>query len=140
MGKKASKTNFFYMYETQLQDLSMNLLFYKLEVDILRTLEVISGQLHPNGVICHYLRMEPTAPKFLHYYVVQVGAKSMWVLLIGLSKTCLYVAYSTSYKGFKGCFVKFGLLVRSRSPWTEGRFPSIGIDRENSMDGLKMTC
>ncbi|RDX84026.1 hypothetical protein CR513_34988, partial [Mucuna pruriens] len=48
----------------------------------------------------------PNPPKFFHHYIVRMGAKSRWVSLISLSRTYLFTAYSTSYKGFKGRFVK----------------------------------
>ncbi|RDX99826.1 hypothetical protein CR513_17067, partial [Mucuna pruriens] len=88
-------------------------------------------------VICHCLCMEPTTAKFLHYYVVCLGLKTGWVSLTGLSKIYLFNAYSTSYKGFKGRFVKSAM---SCSPSTAGQFPSTYDDCTSSMVGLRTTC
>ncbi|RDX65821.1 hypothetical protein CR513_55489, partial [Mucuna pruriens] len=90
MSTRDGKANLCYL------DLDMSLSFDTFEANVFQTLDVAPSQLHPNGwvamqafcVICHYLCMRPIAPKFLHHYVVHVGAKSRW------------------YKGFKGRFVK----------------------------------
>ncbi|RDX81262.1 hypothetical protein CR513_38086, partial [Mucuna pruriens] len=85
--EKQGEEDFFYMYKTQL---------------------------HPYGwvalqafkVIYYCLRMEPIATKFLHYYLVRLGLKMGWVSLTVILKTCLFNAYSTSYKEFKARFIK----------------------------------
>ncbi|RDX91567.1 hypothetical protein CR513_26437, partial [Mucuna pruriens] len=66
MLAREGEVNFYYLYVTQFKDL-----------DELR-------------VICHYLLMKPTTPKFLHHYVVRMGSKFGWVSLKSLLNTRLF--------------------------------------------------
>ncbi|RDX86338.1 hypothetical protein CR513_32337, partial [Mucuna pruriens] len=81
---KEVESDFIYMYESVLSDLGVCLPFDSFTADILRTLVIAPSQLYPNGV----------------------GKKGGWVSLAPLPNTSLFNAYTMSYKGFKGRFVK----------------------------------
>ncbi|RDY02059.1 hypothetical protein CR513_14528, partial [Mucuna pruriens] len=54
--------------------------------------------------------MTPSTSVFLSHYTVRVGKKVGWVPLAPLPNTSLFTAYTTSYKGFKGRFLKIKAL------------------------------
>ncbi|RDX69825.1 hypothetical protein CR513_51008, partial [Mucuna pruriens] len=93
IGSKEGKGSFFYIYETQLWNLGVSLPFDKFDVDVLRTLDVAPSQHTPTSWHAS-LQGDLSLPTY--------GAHRGQ----GLSKTCLFTAYSTSYKGFEGQFVR----------------------------------
>ncbi|RDY09164.1 hypothetical protein CR513_06507, partial [Mucuna pruriens] len=83
-------------------------------VEHFEALGIAPSQLHPNGwavlqafrVLCRGLKLIPSAPVFLSNYTVRMGKKVGWVSLAPLPNTSLFNAYTMTYKGFKGRFIK----------------------------------
>ncbi|RDY14226.1 hypothetical protein CR513_00739, partial [Mucuna pruriens] len=125
---KEGEGDFVYMYETVLQDLGVTFPLDHFTADVLRLVGVAPSQLHSNGwaalqalkVVCAVLTMTPSAPVFLSHYNIRVGKKVGWVSLAPLPNTSLFSAYTVSYKGFKGRFLKIRALTEG-SLCTDGQ-------------------
>jgi len=81
---------------------------------VLRTLNVAPTQVYPNTwvslqafrLLCDVMRLHPTPSSFLCYYASYPAKKASWHSLAGRTGTVLFDSFATSYKRFKGRFVK----------------------------------
>nr|KYP68866.1 hypothetical protein KK1_022515 [Cajanus cajan] len=103
------------MYECLFRELGVSLPLDDFQMGVLRVLNVAPTQLHPNGwaymqafrVLCKYHYIEPSVGLFLHYFCTRPSNKHMkWLSLIRHADRPLMRPYTSSFKGFKGGFVK----------------------------------
>ncbi|KOM47052.1 hypothetical protein LR48_Vigan07g075600 [Vigna angularis] len=121
-GRENSSREFFYCYAPPFYDLYLRMPFTTFQMDVLRTLNVVSSQLHPNGwgymqafvVLCRALVIRLTVALFLYFFRCRPTAKRGWVSLISEPGNALQELYLQSYRGFKNKFFKVSILDSGR--------------------------
>jgi len=99
-------------YSCKFVKLHIRLPFDEFTMGVLRLLNVASTQLHPNSwgslqafrLMCRALSLEPTAERFLYFYVIRPRDPCSWVSLVGRPKSCLLDGFMQSFKNFKDGF------------------------------------
>jgi len=84
------------------------------EKELLTKLNVTPAQLHPNSwafirafiILCSQFGISPTVKVFLYFFKAKHMSRQLWVSLNGASERCLLTLFQSSYKKFKGKFVK----------------------------------
>jgi len=118
-GREGHSHDFFYMYATLMTDLHVCVPFDDFTMGVLRVLNVVPSQLHPNSwaalqafrLVCRVLHLKPSPQVFLQYYSTRPGKLASWVSLVGQSHHCLLASYTQSFKRFKTGFFK--VIIRS---------------------------
>ncbi|RDX91807.1 hypothetical protein CR513_26164, partial [Mucuna pruriens] len=131
---RKGESDFIYMYETIILDLGVTFPLDHFIAEVLRMIGIVPSQLHPNGwaalqafkVVCQALMVTPFAFVFLNHYTIRVGKKVGWVSLTPLPNTSLFTTYTTSYKGFKNCFLKIAALGEASFVLIDNPFLYIG--------------
>jgi len=105
---------FTYMYITLFEKVGLGLPFNTFEKELLTILNVPPCQLHPNSwafirafqVLCTHFGITPSVNIFLYFFELQTSPKQIWASLNGVSDRGLLTLFNSSYKGFKGVFIK----------------------------------
>lgn len=139
-GQEGYTSDFFYAYSTLFKNLKVLLSFFKFQISILWELNVAPTQLHPNSwafmqvfsAVCTALALRPTLGAFLHFFCVNPHPNKPWVSLSSIPERQLFTLFITSYKDFKGNFVKV-VILKTGSPNiyflnSQPRFPFYWID------------
>jgi len=123
MNRVAMNKDFFYMYDCLFHDLHVRVLFDDFTMGVLRILNVVLVQLHPNGwasmqvfyALCLYSFLPTTPGLFLHYFSSRPQDKARWISLIRISKHPFFCPFTFSYKNFKIGYFKVTIrpLVRN---------------------------
>jgi len=109
-----SPQKFTYMYVTLFEKLGLRLPFNTFEKELLTILNVSPCQLHPNSwafirafqILCTHFGITPSSNMFLYFFELRAPHKQLWASLSGVSGRALLTLYNSSYKGFKGIFIK----------------------------------
>jgi len=120
---------FTFVYVTLFERLGFRLPFNDFEKGLLTALNVVPAQLHPNSwafvrafhILCSGLGIRPTPNMFLYFFELKNSSKLLWTSLNGVSGRALFALYQSSYKGFKGAFIK--ILAPSHNPTLLEGFP-----------------
>ncbi|XP_022632167.1 uncharacterized protein LOC106779147 [Vigna radiata var. radiata] len=116
-GKGSSIEDFFFVYTYLFKRMHVRIPFSRFQAAVLRQMNVAPCQLcqlHPNGwaciqafiVMCAALGIKPTLPLFFLYFHVRPPSKHGWVSLTSVQDSCLFKAYSDSFKKFKTSLFK----------------------------------
>jgi len=114
---------FTYMYVTLFTKLGLRLPFNTFEKELLTILKVSPCQLHPNSwafihafqILCTHFGITPSTNMFLYLFELRAPHKQLWASLSGVSGRGLLTLYNSSYKGFKGIFIKIVALEHNPS-------------------------
>lgn len=111
-------------------------------VGVLRTLNVASSQLLSNcwayiqafWLFCLAYYLEPTPQVFLQMYGIRLGDRVGWLSLVSQPRSCLLAPFISTYKNFKGGFLKVVI-------WKEGsQFFYVKLPRKIPTRRLLQTC
>ena len=102
------------MYTCFFSDLHVSLPFDKFTMGVLRALNVVPTQIHPNTwlslqafrLLCDVMRLRPTPSSFLCYYASHPAQPASWLSLVGRPGSVLFDPFAVSYKRFKERFIK----------------------------------
>jgi len=129
-GTLPPQQRFTFVYVTIFERLGFRLPFNDFEKEILTLLNVAPAQLHPNSwafvrafrILCVSLGLDPTPGVFFYFFELKsISAKQVWASLSGVSGRGLFTLFQSSYKGFKGIFIK--ILAPSHNPTLLDGFP-----------------
>ena len=124
-----SPQKFTYMYVTLFEKLGLRLPFNTFEKELLTILNVSPCQLHPNSwafirafqILCTHFGITPSSSMFLYFFELRAPHKQLLVSLSGVSDRALLTLYNSSYKRFKGIFIK--IVAPDHSPSLLEGFP-----------------
>ena len=113
-GREGDSNEFFYFYACFFRDLHIRLPLNDFQMGVLNILNIAHTQLHPNGwasmqafsILCELLSLSPSPRSFLYYYSSRPGKRPSWLSLISKSDICFLKPFTSSYKDFKGNFLK----------------------------------
>ena len=129
-GTLPPRETFTFIYATLFERLGFRLPFNNFEKGLMTTLNVAPAQLHPNSwafirafhILCKGLGIQPTPAMFLYFFELKSGSsRSVWYSLSGAGGRGLLTLYQSSYKGFRGAFVK--ILAPEHNPTLLEGFP-----------------
>ena len=142
MGRPGAGPPFFYMYACFFSDLHVSLPFDTFTMGVLRALNVVPTQVHPNTwaslqtfrLLCDVMRLHPTPSSFLSYYASHPAKKAFWLSLVGRPVGRL-MCYSTFLlvliRGLKSSLLRSSFGQKRRLSFltsSVGRgFPSTGL-------------
>jgi len=117
-GREGENDEFFYFYECLFTDLHVRFSLSEFQMGVLRYLNIVPTQLHPNNwaymqafcILCQFLSLSPNPKTFLYYYSSRPGKRPSWLSLISKTRVCFFSPYTSSYKNFKEDFFK--LLIK----------------------------
>ena len=107
-GQGSSDLDFFFLYSKVVKDSQLCLPLDEFSIGVLRALNVVPTQLHPNSwaylrgfqMLCLALGLTATLASFLHHYCTRPGKKVDWLSLVSQNKNRLLNPHSSSYKFF----------------------------------------
>ncbi|QCE15234.1 hypothetical protein DEO72_LG11g2243 [Vigna unguiculata] len=113
-GQEGATEKFFYMYMCHFSQLHVRLPLDDFTMGILRALNVVPTQLHPNSwaylqafrILCQSLYLEPTPCAFLYFYNTRPQRPATWLSLISRPSISRLDAFSQSFKHFKDGYFK----------------------------------
>jgi len=105
---------FCFFYATLFSKVGLRLPLSSFEKDLLTVLNVAPAQLHPNSwafvrafhILCTHFGVVPTPNVFLYFFEMKKPHKNMWSSLNSAGGRGLLTLFQSSYKGFKGGFLK----------------------------------
>jgi len=114
IGRSITDSHFFYMYSCLFLVLHVSLPFDNFTMGVLKALNMVPTQLHPNTLasiqafclICDVLCLYPTPSCFLSYYTSHPIKLVLWHSLISQLDNIFFSSFTTSYKKFKERFFK----------------------------------
>jgi len=105
-GREGHDHDFFYIYPCLFIDSHLRLSFDDFTMGVLRTLNVVPTQLHPNSwaslqafrLLAEMFRLRPSPHVFLSYYSTRLCNPVRWVSLVSQSHNVFFTPFSSSYK------------------------------------------
>lgn len=105
---------FCFFYSTLFSKVGLRLPLSSFEKELLTVLNVALAQLHPKSwafvwvfyVLCTHFGMVPKSNAFLYFFEMKKLHKHMWSSLSSAGGRGLLTLFQSSYKGFKGGFLK----------------------------------
>jgi len=134
-GREGATADFFYVYSCMFVKLHVRLPFDNFTMGVLRLLNVAPTQLHPNSwgslqafrLLCRTLLLEPTAERFLYFYVTRPRDPCSWVSVVGRPRSCVLDGFEQSFKNFKDGFFRVSMEAGNESWYLDevgaARFP-----------------
>jgi len=104
----------FFFYSTLFSKVGLCLPQSSFEKELLTVLNVAPAQLHPNSwafvrafyILCMHFGVVLTSNTFLYFFEMKKPHKHMWSSLNSVGGRGLLTLFQSSYKGFKGGFLK----------------------------------
>jgi len=114
---------FYFFYATFFTKVLLRLPLSIYEKELLTELNVASAQLHPNNwafirgfiILCSQLGILPTMEVFFYFFEFKQSSWQLWASFNGVSGRGLLTLFQSSYKKFKGQFIKVHALVGDSS-------------------------
>jgi len=112
--RNSDTEKFFYMYMCHFSQLLVRLPLDGFTIGVLRALNVVPTQLHPNSwaylqafrILCQSLYLEPTPYAFLYFYDTRPRQPATWLSLISRPSISRLDAFSQSFKHCKDGYFK----------------------------------
>jgi len=103
-----------FFYATFFKKVLLRLPLSVFEKELLTELNIASAQLHPNSLVfvhsftimCSQLDILLTVEVFLYFFEAKNSGRQLWVSLNGAPRRALLTLFQSSYKNFKGKFLK----------------------------------
>ena len=106
---------FCFFYATVFKKVLLRLPLSIFQKELLTELNVAPAQLHPNSwafirgfsILCSQFDISPTVEVFLYFSEAKRLGRQLWIFFNGISGRALLTLFQSSYKNFKGKFLKF---------------------------------
>jgi len=120
---------FCFVYDTCFMKLVLRLPFDLFEKEVLTEMNVCPTQLRPNSwaflriffILCDILDIVPTLNVFFYFFELKTSYRKLWATLNSFSGRRLFTLFKSSYKNFKGHFIK--ICPSSKDPTMLEGFP-----------------
>lgn len=121
-GWSEPEAPFFFAYSYFFTDLHLSFSLNEFTMGVLRVVNVVLNQLHPNSwaspqafrLICDMFWLRPSTQTFLHFYSSRPTNCVSWLLLTSQRGNILFTLYTSSYKNFKEKFFKIYIESKGR--------------------------
>ena len=134
-GREGHDQDIFYIYPCMFTDSNFCLPFDEFTMGVLRTLNVVPTQLHPNSwaalqafrLLAEIFCLHPSPHVFLSYYSTRPSRPIKWVSLVSQSHNVLFTPFSSSYKYLKDSFFKIIITPSGMHDFFNGDTPKFPL-------------
>lgn len=110
----SASRQFCFFYSTLFSKIRLRLPLSSFEKILLTELNVALAQVHQNSwafvqafhILCTHFELVLSTNVFLYFFEMKKSTKQMWSSLSGVGGRVLLTLFQSSYKGFKGSFLK----------------------------------